>query len=507
MGVSICHCNKDNQNIQTSYTNYPLVDETNNKKNKKKYFNKNNPYYKNSKKIRAPLETQNKNENIINVNIINVNKDNYYSKNHSSSGLNNIATNNNISENYIYHYNNKVNSELEKEKSIAIKNFEDKIKEFAEYISEEKYKEIENNKIIKKLEANINKNYNNFNINDNNNDNIKLKEKCFVFPALLFKKDKSIYKGSWNFQGKKEGFGIFIDSKGNKYIGNWLNDQFSGKGILISLKGDFYKGEFTKGRMEGNGIYHSSKEKYNYFGEFKKNKFHGKGKIIYDDNIIYEGDFSNGYMEGEGNILFPDGSYYKGNFEKNKYNGKGKFFFESGKKYSGDWKNNAMDGMGIFTWDSDTKYNGEYKNNVREGNGVYSFGANLYDGYWVNNLPHVKGTLLNEGLRIEGQFRYGKIIEVTETKGANREVRVKFTLFNSVISLGHKNNSKKTMPKVNQQMLDDKKSTPKQSKSTKYNRVKSHSARKSKEKKDFRRFKSKENIRPKDKKKKSLKDI
>ena len=506
MGVSICHCNKDNQNIQTSYTNYPLVDETN-KKNKKKYFNKNNPYYKNSKKIRAPLETQNKNENIINVNIINVNKDNYYSKNHSSSGLNNIATNNNISENYIYHYNNKVNSELEKEKSIAIKNFEDKIKEFAEYISEEKYKEIENNKIIKKLETNINKNYNNFNINDNNNDNIKLKEKCFVFPALLFKKDKSIYKGSWNFQGKKEGFGIFIDSKGNKYIGNWLNDQFSGKGILISLKGDFYKGEFTKGRMEGNGIYHSSKEKYNYFGEFKKNKFHGKGKIIYDDNIIYEGDFSNGYMEGEGNILFPDGSYYKGNFEKNKYNGKGKFFFESGKKYSGDWKNNAMDGMGIFTWDSDTKYNGEYKNNVREGNGVYSFGANLYDGYWVNNLPHGKGTLLNEGLRIEGQFRYGKIIEVTETKGANREVRVKFTLFNSVISLGHKNNSKKTMPKVNQQMLDDKKSTPKQSKSTKYNRVKSHSARKSKEKKDFRRFKSKENIRPKDKKKKSLKDI
>ena len=82
MGVSICHCNKDNQNIQTSYTNYPLVDETNNKKNKKKYFNKNNPYYKNSKKIRAPLETQNKNENIINVNIINVNKDNYYSKNY-----------------------------------------------------------------------------------------------------------------------------------------------------------------------------------------------------------------------------------------------------------------------------------------------------------------------------------------------------------------------------------------------------------------------------------------
>ena len=505
MGVSICHCNKDNQNIQTSYTNYPLVDETNNNKNKKKYFNQYNAHNRNSKKIRAPLETQNKNENIINVNIINVNKDNDYSKNYSSSGLNNNTTNN-VSDNYIYHSKNRISPEIDKEKSTAIKNFEDKIKQFAEYISEEKYKEIENNKIIKKIEENINNNYNNFNI-DCNSDNTKSKEKCFTLPALLFKKDKSIYKGSWNFKGKKEGFGIYIDSKGNKYIGNWLNDQFNGKGILISIKGDFYKGEFNKGKMEGNGIYHSSKEKYNYFGEFKNNKFNGKGKIIYDDNTIYEGDFSDGYMEGEGNILFSDGSYYKGNFEKNKYNGKGKFFFESGKKYSGDWKNNAMDGMGIFTWDNDTKYNGEYKNNVREGNGVYSFGANLYDGFWVNNLPHGKGTLLNEGLRIEGQFRYGKIIEVTETKGANREVRVKFTLFQSAISLGPKNSSKKTLPKVNPEMLDDKKDSPKQCKSSKYNRVKSHSVRKSKEKKDFRRYKSKENIKIKDKKKKSLKDL
>ena len=87
-----------------------------------------------------------------------------------------------------------------------------------------------------------------------------------------------------------------------------------------------------------------------------------------------------------------------------------------------------MHGIGIFSWDDDTKYNGEYRNNVREGNGVYSFGANLYDGHWINNMPHGEGTLLNDGLRIVGVFRYGKMVEMTESKGASRDIVQKYTM-------------------------------------------------------------------------------
>ena len=467
MGVSICQCkcNKDSQNIPTSYTNYPLVDETNNNnRNKKRNFNK---YFSNNKviqKIRSPLESQNKN-----VNIININKDN--SQNYSSSCLNNIDTNkvfDNTKNNNIIINNIVLPQELDKEKTKVIKNFDKKIKEFAEYISEEEFKEKEDNPIIQKLEEFLQNNiYNindNININKNNSD-----QKIFTRQPLLFKKDKSVYKGSWNYQGKKEGFGIYIDSNGNKYKGNWSEDQFNGEGILLSINGDFYKGDFTLGKIEGNGVYHSFQEKYNYFGEFKNNKFHGKGKIIYDDHTTYEGNFSEGYFEGEGNLLFVDGSYYKGSFEKNKFNGKGKFFFENGRKYFGDWKNNAMDGTGIFTWDEDTKYKGEYKNNKREGNGVYSFGCNLYDGYWINNLPHGKGTLLNDGLRIEGNFRYGKIVEITESKGANRDIIMKFTMVNSRLneSSAQQNVSKKTMPKVNMRLLEKKNEPLKQYKSNK----------------------------------------
>ena len=68
------------------------------------------------------------------------------SRNYSS----NIDTNN-IFDNFNNHNNNRIQQDLEKEKSKTIKNLDKKIKQFAEYISKEKFKEIENNQIIKKL--------------------------------------------------------------------------------------------------------------------------------------------------------------------------------------------------------------------------------------------------------------------------------------------------------------------------------------------------------------------
>ena len=468
MGVTICHCNKENQNIPTSYTNFPLIEETNNNKTKKKYRINYYPY--NNKSTQkpennlSPSESPNK--------IIIANKDTFNSIKQSNSCLNNMDT------------NKLFNPNKEKEEFEAIKNFDTKMLQYAEYISEEKYKEIENSLNIKNSEENL---------FSNNNPNKALNE-CFDRPALLFKKDKSIYKGSWNYCNKKEGYGIYIDSNGNKYIGFWKNDKFNGKGCLYATNGDFYKGDFSFGKMEGNGLYHSSQEKYDYIGNFINNKFHGKGKLIYEDNTKYEGNFLEGYMEGEGNLLFPDGSFYQGNFEKNKFNGKGQFFFENGKTYNGDWKNNAMDGFGVFTWDEEIKYKGKYKNNIREGNGVYSFGANLYDGFWVNNLPHGKGVLLNEGLRIEGQFRYGKIIEITETKGANRDIFLKFSLVKSNEFLSQKNSSKNSMPKFDTYKLPQKRPISKQYKSSKHNRLRIHSKIREKKKKAESKSKEKAKI-------------
>ena len=209
--------------------------------------------------------------------------------------------------------------------------------------------------------------------------------------------------------------------------------MINGNGRVLSVNGDYYEGNFNFGKIEGYGIFYSNNDKYKYNGEFKENKFHGKGKIIYEkNNIIYEGEFNDGYKHGFGKITFYDKSYYEGNFEKNIFHGKGKFFFQNGKNYTGEWKNNKMDGEGNFYWENGAKYKGDYKNNMREGNGVYSFGFNLYDGSWVNGIPHGKGTLLYEGLRIVGIFRYGKILEIIEGKGANREMTEKLTIDSKV---------------------------------------------------------------------------
>ena len=439
MGNSFCACNKDQQNIPLPHTNLNLLDN-NNKHNGSNNFN----------------DLNQQSNNNININIININKDHnskkYSSNYNGSSCINNIETNKvvypvnqgkndvvkeeselkedreeveeeeedeeEIREDEEEETIQKIDPKLEELKSNIIKNFDSKIVKFAEYIPDDKFEDGENS-IIGKLDENFEK----YVFNSKN----KYLE-TFERPGLLFKKDKTKYKGSWNFQGRKEGFGIYYDSNGNKYIGEWKDDKFDGKGRLFSINGDCYDGDFHSGQIEGMGMFISTKGGYNYLGEFKNNKFHGKGKLIYDDNTTYEGNFSDGYMVGEGNLLFRDGSYYKGNFEKNKFEGKGKFYFHDGRKYNGDWKNNNMHGIGIFSWDDDTKYNGEYRNNVREGNGVYSFGANLYDGHWINNMPHGEGTLLNDGLRIVGVFRYGKMVEMTESKGASRDIVQKYTM-------------------------------------------------------------------------------
>ena len=458
MGVQICNCNKDNQNVPTTYTNIPIVDD--NTINNRKHMNK---YYSN---IKSTPKNKNYVSSVKNTNANTANKDIFISKNNSSFFIN-ISDVNKIFE---YMVIIKEDEELKKIKSNVIKNFDNKIKEFAEYISDVKFNEIE-----KSIEKN---NPNNFAVNENKNKNIfesnininidNLK-KCFIRPALMFTKDNSIYKGSWNFQGKKEGYGIFIDSKGNKYIGEWKDDKFHGKGRLISINGDFYEGDFLLGQIEGNGIYNSTKNGYHYIGEFKNNKFHGNGKLLFNDNTKYKGHFNEGYMEGEGNLLFNDGCFYTGDFSKNKYEGSGKFIFNNGRKYEGDWKNNAMHGFGVFTWEDFTKYKGEYKNNLRNGNGVYSFGANLYDGFWVNNLPHGEGVLLNEGLRIEGKFRYGKIVEAVNAKGANREIELKYSYRST---RRYMSESRKTLPKFDTMGPVNKKPIDKICKSCKSNKIK-----------------------------------
>ena len=118
--------------------------------------------------------------------------------------------------------------------------------------------------------------------------------------AYKFKMDNSIYKGSWNKNGKKEGFGIYINPSNDIYIGYFLNDLFNGKGKLINSNGDYFEGNFINGKANGNGKLIIKKDNYSYEGQFKNDLPNGFGIYYWNNDTFYEGNWVNNSQHGEG---------------------------------------------------------------------------------------------------------------------------------------------------------------------------------------------------------------
>ena len=459
MGAKICICSNDALNVKIPASDLTIDNQQkkDNSKMEKSILlpNGNNPnsFYEsrdiqmnqNNEEFSVSLSpiAKDKKSNI-NINIININNDpnsnNNFSKkcniknNEDSQQQQNQGGGTVIEEsdekensNSQEEEENQENKKEESKKQIQqnsnkidsiILEFDNKIKEYGEFISEEELQEAIGS-VIKNTEYVLGE----FLHEKKNEKNSSI----FSRPPLLFKDNKFIYKGSWHYDGYKEGFGILIDNNGNKYIGDWKKDKLNGKGRLLSINGDYYEGEFKNGLIEGYGIFHNKKDGYTYKGYFKNNKFEGDGEISYDNSMKYKGTFEDGYKNGEGILSFNDGTYYQGHFEKNVFEGKGFFKFKDGRTYKGEWKNNNMEGKGEFVWNRETKYYGSYKCNIREGNGIYYFGPNYYDGNWVNNMPHGEGTLCNDGCKIVGNFRFGKIQKMNNIKGVNKVLKEKLT--------------------------------------------------------------------------------
>ena len=63
----------------------------------------------------------------------------------------------------------------------------------------------------------------------------------------------------------------------------------------------------------------------------KDNKINGIGRLIYKNFAILEGQYLNDELNGFGREFCYDGDYYIGEFKNNRYHGKGKFIYKSGK--------------------------------------------------------------------------------------------------------------------------------------------------------------------------------
>ena len=251
------------------------------------------------------------------------------------------------------------------------------------------------------------------------------------------------------------GFGTYVFQNGDKYIGEFKNSQLNGNGTLTFSSDNIQKQLRKKKQWSSNVDYffldipeYSGLDKLTYKkyeGEFKNDKFHGTGVLMFEEGVLWSGIFSRGAFHmgcvsgdcenGFGVMIMLWVDLYVGEFKDGERHGKGtytwgavseeyyetgyKHLAEVGGKYVGDWKKNRRTGFGVYTSNDGSSYEGEYRNNQKHGKGIYissqidyeGIGATLSAGIDSNYVVFNK---LYKGLASEkaGLIKGDKIIKI-----------------------------------------------------------------------------------------------
>lgn len=128
------------------------------------------------------------------------------------------------------------------------------------------------------------------------------------------------YEGYFHDDMKNGQGSITYLKKGNKYKGEFKNNEITGYGYLIYENKQTYKGELVNGKKEGKGIYNwPSGEEYD--GEYKNDIKEGEGTFKWANGLIFKGKFSKGRPFGKGKLINKDKikevKYIKGKFVGN----------------------------------------------------------------------------------------------------------------------------------------------------------------------------------------------
>ena len=189
----------------------------------------------------------------------------------------------------------------------------------------------------------------------------------------------------------QNGTGIYNDSKGNKYIGNFKGGNRHGEGSMTWADGDTYKGQWVNNKMHGKGTFKTNL--FTYTGNFKEDSMTGQATIKDAHGGTYTGNIKDGAKEGQGTQKFPNGSIY-----------------------TGEWKNNMMHGWGKLTDSKGNKFIGQFINN-KQGKGEVTKAKQLMEKN-KNNENRFKKTF-NPGFKsgcIRGNCENGDT-KITENRG------------------------------------------------------------------------------------------
>ncbi|GCB76933.1 hypothetical protein scyTo_0018400, partial [Scyliorhinus torazame] len=123
----------------------------------------------------------------------------------------------------------------------------------------------------------------------------------------------SMFIGQWA-RDRKMGYGVFDDiTRGEKYMGMWLDDVRHGNGVVVTQFGLYYEGAFSNNKMVGYGIL-LSEDDTSFEGEFSDDWIlNGKGVLTMQNDDYFEGTFSGEWGAG----IKVAGTYFKPNLYEN----------------------------------------------------------------------------------------------------------------------------------------------------------------------------------------------
>eukprot|EP01038_Epipyxis_sp_PR26KG_P013643 gene13643-18307_t len=200
--------------------------------------------------------------------------------------------------------------------------------------------------------------------------------------AVSIRSSQPSYLGDLE-RGLKNGKGILLDRKGDKYIGSFVFDQYEGSGILFCADGNGDAGEFKRGKLHGFG-YRFFLDGSWYCGYFKNAKKHGQGIMKSASGRQWCGNWINNKLMYENLINFgtvsrPNGIWYTGEIQNQLRHGFGVLKSNEG-IYIGRFHFGRQTGHGLFINNlSSEVFSGEYHSDLKHGHGVLFHENHIYD--------------------------------------------------------------------------------------------------------------------------------
>ena len=161
-----------------------------------------------------------------------------------------------------------------------------------------------------------------------------------------------------------------------QYLGEWKQNKWEGKGTLEKADGERYVGEWQAGKRHGTGVLwkrlpDGSLRKL-YSGQWKQGLQSGRGTLNYEGSKdVYMGEWHQGQRAGVGICTYGDGGVYEGEWMGDKRHGFGVFDYKSGDHFEGLWVEDKKEGKGVHF----------YYENAKKAH------TKRYDGEWVDDVP------------------------------------------------------------------------------------------------------------------------